>query len=55
MKEQIGVLTAELEKTKADNVQLYGKIRFVQDYNNEKVISRGSKKVACVTIPLICF
>ncbi|KAH9778595.1 protein CASP [Citrus sinensis] len=46
LKEKIGVLTAELEKTKADNVQLYGKIRFVQDYNNEKVISRGSKKYA---------
>ncbi|KAK6925232.1 CASP, C-terminal [Dillenia turbinata] len=39
-------LTAELEKTKADNVKLYGKIRYVQDYNNEKVISRGSRKYA---------
>ena len=45
MKEKIGVLTAELEKTKADNVKLYGKIRYVQDYNHEKVVSRGSKKV----------
>ena len=45
MKEKIGVLTVELEKTKADNVKLYGKIRYVQDYNTEKVISRGSKKV----------
>ena len=45
MKEKIGVLTVELEKSKADNVKLYGKIRYVQDYNHEKVISRGSKKV----------
>ncbi|PSR95722.1 Protein CASP like [Actinidia chinensis var. chinensis] len=46
LKEKIGVLTAELEKTKADNVKLYGKIRYVQDYNHEKVVSRGSKKHA---------
>ncbi|XP_057466008.1 protein CASP-like [Actinidia eriantha] len=46
LKERIGVLTAELEKTKADNVKLYGKIRYVQDYNHEKVVSRGSKKHA---------
>lgn len=45
LKEKIGLLTVELEKTKADNVKLYGKIRYVQDYNNEKVVSRGSKKV----------
>ncbi|KAF8027459.1 hypothetical protein BT93_E0380 [Corymbia citriodora subsp. variegata] len=38
------MLTVELEKTKADNVKLYGKIRYVQDYNLEKVVSRGSKK-----------
>ena len=47
MKDKIRVLTEELEKTKADNVKLYGKIRYVQDYNHEKVISRGSKKVSC--------
>ncbi|CAL5326957.1 unnamed protein product [Camellia sinensis] len=46
LKEKIGVLTVELEKTKADNVKLYGKIRYVQDYNLEKVVSRGSKKHA---------
>lgn len=46
MKEKIGLLTVELEKTKADNVKLYGKIRYVQDYNLEKVVSRGSKKVS---------
>ncbi|XVE64072.1 hypothetical protein DITRI_Ditri07aG0071800 [Diplodiscus trichospermus] len=46
LKEWIGELTTELEKTKADNVKLYGKIRYVQDYNQEKVISRGSKKYA---------
>ncbi|CAK8579566.1 unnamed protein product [Lathyrus sativus] len=44
LKEKIGVLTVELEKTKGDNVKLYGKIRYVQDYNVEKVVSRGSKK-----------
>ncbi|CAL8176180.1 unnamed protein product [Prunus armeniaca] len=46
LKERIGALTAELEKTKADNVKLYGKIRYVQDYSLEKVVSRGSKKPA---------
>ncbi|OAY59204.1 protein CASP [Manihot esculenta] len=46
LKEKIRILTAELEKTKADNVKLYGKIRYVQDYNLEKVVSRGSKKQA---------
>ncbi|XP_043716325.1 protein CASP isoform X2 [Telopea speciosissima] len=45
LKEKIGLLTEELEKTKADNVKLYGKIRYVQDYNQEKLVSRGSKKV----------
>ncbi|XP_010265204.1 PREDICTED: protein CASP [Nelumbo nucifera] len=44
LKEKIGVLMVELEKTKADNVKLYGKIRYVQDYNHEKLVSRGSKK-----------
>ncbi|KAK8470504.1 hypothetical protein PHAVU_004G160100 [Phaseolus vulgaris] len=46
LKEKIGVLTVEVEKSKADNVKLYGKIRYVQDYNIEKVVSRGSKKYA---------
>ncbi|XP_047950395.1 protein CASP-like [Salvia hispanica] len=46
LNEKIGSLTIELEKTKADNVKLYGKIRYVQDYNSEKVVSRGSKKYA---------
>ncbi|GAB2270239.1 hypothetical protein Dimus_005143 [Dionaea muscipula] len=44
LKDNIRELTEELEKTKADNVKLYGKIRYVQDYNLEKVVSRGSKK-----------
>lgn len=39
------MLTVELEKTKADNVQLYGKIRYVQDYSHDKIVSRGPKKV----------
>ncbi|XP_059643508.1 protein CASP [Cornus florida] len=46
LKENIGLLTAELDKTKADNVNLYGKIRYVQDYSLEKLVSRGSKKHA---------
>ncbi|GAB4860971.1 hypothetical protein Ancab_036131 [Ancistrocladus abbreviatus] len=44
LKDNIRALTEELEKTKADNVKLYGKIRYVQDYNHEKVVSRGSRK-----------
>jgi len=58
LKEKIGVLTVELEKTKADNVKLYGKIRYVQDYNLEKVVSRGSKKVSVQQLQFIllfCF
>jgi hypothetical protein len=39
------MLTVELEKTKADNVQLYGKIRYVQDYSQDNIVSRGPKKV----------
>lgn len=57
LKEKIGFLTDELEKTKADNVKLYGKIRYVQDYNHDKVVSRGSKKVLIfyITFPLNLF
>lgn len=44
LKERIGMLASELEKTKADNVKLYGKMRYVQDYNLEKVVSRASRK-----------
>ncbi|XP_042449378.1 protein CASP-like [Zingiber officinale] len=36
LKEKMGTLVVELENTKADNVKLYGKIRYVQDYNLEK-------------------
>lgn len=46
LKEKIGALNVELEKCKADNVKLYGKIRYVQDYNHEKVVSRSSRKHA---------
>lgn len=46
LKERIGLLTTELEKTKADNVKLYGKIRYVQDYSQERLVSRGPKKYA---------
>ncbi|KMZ66012.1 putative Protein CASP [Zostera marina] len=44
LKENIRMITVDLEKTKADNVKLYGKIRYVQDYSNEKLVSRGPKK-----------
>ncbi|CAA7400853.1 unnamed protein product [Spirodela intermedia] len=44
LKEKIGSLSIELERTKADNVKLYGKIRYVQDYSLEKLVSRGPKK-----------
>nr|CAB3493509.1 unnamed protein product [Digitaria exilis] len=46
LKERYEMLTVELEKTKADNVQLYGKIRYVQDYSHDKIVSRGPKKYA---------
>ncbi|XP_074570590.1 protein CASP [Curcuma longa] len=46
LKEKMGMLVVELENTKADNVKLYGKIRYVQDYNLEKLSSRGPKKYA---------
>jgi len=52
LKDKIRALTEELEKTKADNVKLYGKIRYVQDYNHEKVVSRGSKRVGCLIVLL---
>jgi CASP C terminal len=45
------MLSVELEKTKADNVQLYGKIRYVQDYSQEKLVSRAPKKVVlCMAV-----
>lgn len=37
-------LTAELEKSKADNVKLYEKIRYVQDYTQDRPFSRAPKK-----------
>lgn len=37
-------LAAELEKSKADNVKLYEKIRYIQDYTQDRVFSRGLKK-----------
>jgi homeobox protein cut-like len=45
VKEKNRMLEADLEKIKADNVKLYEKIRFVQDYTHERPISRGLKKV----------
>ncbi|KAI0495121.1 hypothetical protein KFK09_025268 [Dendrobium nobile] len=46
LKEKVSLLKDELEKTKADNVKLYGKIRYVQDYSQENLVSRGPKKYA---------
>ncbi|XP_020587087.1 protein CASP [Phalaenopsis equestris] len=46
LKEKMSLLMDELEKTKADNVKLYGKIRYVQDYSQENLVSRGPKKYA---------
>ncbi|KAL0908925.1 hypothetical protein M5K25_023439 [Dendrobium thyrsiflorum] len=46
LKEKVSLLMDELEKTKADNVKLYGKIRYVQDYSQENLVSRGPKKYA---------
>ncbi|MCO5583113.1 hypothetical protein L7F22_037021 [Adiantum nelumboides] len=37
-------LAAELEKCKTDNVKLYEKIRYVQDYTQDRPFSRGPKK-----------
>lgn len=37
-------LGVELEKCKADNVKLYEKIRYIQDYTQDRPFSRGLKK-----------
>lgn len=39
-------IATELEKCKADNVKLYEKIRYIQDYTQDRPFSRGSKKRA---------
>lgn len=36
-------LAADLERSKADNVKLYEKMRFVQDYTQERPMPRGKK------------
>jgi homeobox protein cut-like len=39
-------LTVDLERSKADNVKLYEKMRFVQDYSQQKPTKgRSGKKV----------
>ncbi|EFJ26077.1 hypothetical protein SELMODRAFT_173154 [Selaginella moellendorffii] len=38
------VLLTELNKCKADNLKLYEKIRYIQDYTKERPLSRGTKK-----------
>ncbi|GLJ49086.1 hypothetical protein SUGI_1035530 [Cryptomeria japonica] len=42
--ENIKVLEAELEKSKADNVKLYEKIRYIQDYTKDWPISRAKRR-----------
>lgn len=39
-------LVADLEKSKADNVKLYEKIRYIQDYTKDWPLSRGQRKRA---------
>lgn len=45
VKERNRMLEADLERSKTDNVKLYEKIRYVQDYTHERPLSRGPKKV----------
>uniref|UniRef100_A0A0D6R1V9 CASP C-terminal domain-containing protein n=1 Tax=Araucaria cunninghamii TaxID=56994 RepID=A0A0D6R1V9_ARACU len=45
-REKINALEADLEKCKADNVKLYEKIRYIQDYTKDWPVSRGLKKRA---------
>ncbi|CAM6089630.1 unnamed protein product [Calypogeia fissa] len=44
VKEKNKKLEADLERSKADNVKLYEKIRYVQDYTQDRPLSRGPKK-----------
>eukprot|EP01018_Ginkgo_biloba_P035793 Gb_08470 [translate_table: standard] len=46
VQEKNKALAAELEKSKADNVKLYEKIRYIQDYTKDWPPSRGLKKRA---------
>lgn len=41
-------LTADLERSKADNIKLYEKMRFVQDYSKDRPISRNKSKVVLI-------
>ncbi|GAQ87720.1 Transcription factor/CCAAT displacement protein CDP1 [Klebsormidium nitens] len=45
-KDRIRTLTVDLERIKADNVALYEKMRFVQDYQKGDVTARGNRKGA---------
>lgn len=38
-------LMSELERSKADNVKLYEKMRYVQDYTMDRPVPRAPKKV----------
>ncbi|KAG6546451.1 hypothetical protein Mapa_011999 [Marchantia paleacea] len=44
VKERNRALEADLERSKADNVKLYEKIRYVQDYTQERPMPRGKKR-----------
>lgn len=49
-------LTADLERSKADNIKLYEKMRFVQDYTRDRPISRKQKvsviRFSCISFPV---
>lgn len=44
-KDRIRTLSSDLERIKADNVALYEKMRFVQDYQKGDLTARGGRKV----------
>ncbi|GBG59515.1 hypothetical protein CBR_g38539 [Chara braunii] len=44
--ERVKVQALELERSKSDNVKLYEKIRFVQEYQNDRMQSRGGGRMS---------
>ncbi|KAH9318263.1 hypothetical protein KI387_020032, partial [Taxus chinensis] len=44
VQEKLKALEAELERSKVDNVKLYEKIRYIQDYTRDLPISRAKKR-----------
>ncbi|KAL2630870.1 hypothetical protein R1flu_015556 [Riccia fluitans] len=49
VKEKNRTLELDLERSKADNVKLYEKMRYVQDYTQDRPIPRGKKTVGIWT------